>query len=399
LDLDATAAGGHRYSVISTGSGAGLGAATGKWTIWDDTASVYRLVLDSSGNVGIGTTSPSNKLSVQGSADFAGNVGIGTTSPGAVLNVVGNSPANTQVHLQGSGNAGGGLRVFPGGTGNSAAVEVYETSDTTLTNYSRGFMNMNYPVTGAFNIFTQAAGSGTARPLVFGTDGVERMRITQSGNVGIGVSNPIYKLEVDTSGSDTAVFGTTDSGFGVGGYSSSGYGVFGSTSSGHGVHGIAPNSMGYAGYFEGKVFVTLTVCAANIMCAPSDARLKQNLRPLSYGLRELQKLHPVTWQWKDTTTTQLNLGLVAQEVEPVLPELLLRDADNKGSLGLNYMGLIPVLVKGIQEQQSQIEQERHQIEQEEKLIKQQEARLARDEQRIESLKKLICLRHPRKARR
>jgi peptidoglycan hydrolase CwlO-like protein len=128
-------------------------------------------------------------------------------------------------------------------------------------------------------------------------------------------------------------------------------------------------------------------------------------------LRELVKLHPVRWQWKDTTTTQLNLGLVAQEVEPVLPELLLRRVDNKGSLGLNYMGLIPVLVKGIQEQQAEIQQEQAQIRQQRQQIEslqrqdreikaknaatrddnaELKTRLYRQQQEINALKKLIC---------
>src|SRR5438105_1725205 len=107
--------------------------------------------------------------------------------------------------------------------------------------------------------------------------------------------------------------------------------------------------------------VTGNVCAANISCA-SDARLKQNVTPLSYGLREVLRLRPVRWQWKDATTVQLNMGLVAQEVVPVLPELILHDVDGKNSLGLNYMGFIPVLVKGMQEQQAQIEAQQKQIE-------------------------------------
>ena len=44
----------------------------------------------------------------------------------------------------------------------------------------------------------------------------------------------------------------------------------------------------------------------------------------------------------------------------MLPELILQNADNKGSLGLNYMGLIPVLIKGMQEQQGQIEAQQEQ---------------------------------------
>ena len=47
------------------------------------------MALTTTGYLGIGTTSPSNMLSVAGSADFSGNVGIGTTTPGAKLEVAG----------------------------------------------------------------------------------------------------------------------------------------------------------------------------------------------------------------------------------------------------------------------------------------------------------------------
>ena len=128
---------------------------------------------------------------------------------------------------------------------------------------------------------------------------------------------------------------------------------------------IAPN---------GNVTVTGSVCAANVPC-PSDARLKQRVTSLSYGLREVLRLRPVRWQWKDTSTAQLNMGLIAQEVEPVLPELILHGVDAKGSLGLNYMGLIPVLVKGIQEQQTQIDEQRKQINQQEHRVKGQQKQI------------------------
>ena len=108
-------------------------------------------------------------------------------------------------------------------------------------------------------------------------------------------------------GASTAVYAEA----GAGGRAISGL-AFGN---GIGVRGDNPDPTGYAGFFYGRVYVEGAVCAANISCA-SDARLKQNIMPLSYGLREVLRLRPVRWQWKDSTTTQQNLGLVAQEVEP-----------------------------------------------------------------------------------
>jgi hypothetical protein len=200
-------------------------------------------------------------------------------------------------------------------------------------------------------------------------DSHARMTIDSSGNVGIGINNPGgSRLQVEgglyvngSSNGVSSVWGNGEDSFGVEGTSSTGFGVYGSSGASIGVYGHSYQNYGvygnsnssYAGYFDGNVHVNGCVSATNLSC-PSDARLKRDITPLSYGLPEVLRLRPVTWQWKDATKTEPTMGLIAQDVEPVLPELILQNADNKGALGLNYMGLIPVLIKGMQEQQAQI---------------------------------------------
>jgi hypothetical protein len=145
------------------------------------------------------------------------------------------------------------------------------------------------------------------------------MRIDTNGNVGIGTTNPTTgRLHVEAGSGEVGVFG-----FG----GTNGAGVYGSSSSGYGVLGFSVSN--YAGYFSGNVFVTGCLSASNLSC-PSDARLKENITPLSYGLPEVLRLRPMTWQWKDPTKTEPNVGLIAQDVEPLLPELIIHNADNKG---------------------------------------------------------------------
>jgi hypothetical protein len=91
---------------------------------------------------------------------------------------------------------------------------------------------------------------------------------------------------------------------------------------------------------------------------PSDARLKQDIKPLAYGLDEILHLRPVSFYWKDRDDSKLNLGLIAQEVATVVPEIVEKSKDEAGTMGMNYSALIPVLIKAVQEQQTVIEGQR-----------------------------------------
>lgn len=70
VSLNNTSADGRQYNIISTGTGSGIGV--GKLSIGDATASQNRIVIDATGNVGIGTTSPSANLEVTGAIRIAG---------------------------------------------------------------------------------------------------------------------------------------------------------------------------------------------------------------------------------------------------------------------------------------------------------------------------------------
>ena len=92
----------------------------------------------------------------------------------------------------------------------------------------------------------------------------------------------------------------------------------------------------------------------------------------------------------------------------MLPELVLHNTDSKDSLGLNYMGLIPVLVNSTREQQAEIEREQADLKLQAKQIaaqqlvisrqqeqtKQEQAQLHRQKAQLDALKRLICSLHP-----
>src|SRR5205807_9141748 len=80
-----------------------------------------------------------------------------------------------------------------------------------------------------------------------------------------------------------------------------------------------------------------------------------------YGLNEVLRLHTVSWTWKADSENRKQLGLIAQEVRPLLPELILEGTDKGHLLSMNYLGLLPIMVKAIQEQQATINELRNEI--------------------------------------
>lgn len=116
------------------------------------------------------------------------------------------------------------------------------------------------------------------------------------------------------------------------------------------------------------------VYATNGVIQTSDARLKDNIIPVSYGLQEVLAMQPVQFGWKDAPYQEQKIGFLAQDLQKLVPEVVKSHdwvQDENGEmilrknkwLGVNYSDLIPVLVKAIQEQQVQIEQQQAQINQ------------------------------------
>ena len=82
----------------------------------------------------------------------------------------------------------------------------------------------------------------------------------------------------------------------------------------------------------------------------SDRRLKTNIKSTN-ELDKLLELNPVTYNWKKGNTK--DIGLIAQEVDEIYPHLV--DKSNEETLQMNYIGLVPILLSGIKEQQKMID--------------------------------------------
>lgn len=108
----------------------------------------------------------------------------------------------------------------------------------------------------------------------------------------------------------------------------------------------------------------------------SDVRLKKNIEPLTNGLDKIMKLNPVTFNWDEEIVPNLAekypnmVGLIAQEVEEVVPEVVsktivnsVKDGKEKGRSykRVLYENLVPLLIDGMKEQQKQIEELKQRI--------------------------------------
>jgi hypothetical protein len=313
--------------------------------------------------------------------DASQNVGIGTTT--ALLT----SSGRGNLTLNGSTDS---LMAF--GSGGTAY----------------GYINAT---TSAFNI--SAYQSST--PLVFLTNGGERMRIDSSGNVGIGYSS-LYspsKFQVQVSSGQgifyrsgtfgsseitfatnglaayaTGTIGASDLKFNIGGtqavtIDSSGNFLVGTTSSANppsqGVANFGGQSnsqigIGHAngtgggqyylvfGYNGGAIGgVTQNGTTQVLYLTSSDYRLKENVAPITGALDRVSKLKPVTYSWKNTDN-EVGEGFIAHELQEVCPLAVNgeKDAVNEdGSIkaqGIDTAKIVSLLTAAIQEQQAIITQ-------------------------------------------
>ena len=156
------------------------------------TANAQRITIDTAGNVGIGTTTPTARLHVSGSTDgifevdtaggvtslyvsASGNVGIGTTNPTRLLQV--NNDALIYANVAGAVT---GSKLLFGSFANTTAASIYSQT-TTATSGDLIFAPMSASILTEF------------------------VRIQSTGNVGIGTSSPSYLLDVYKTSNDSVI--------------------------------------------------------------------------------------------------------------------------------------------------------------------------------------------------
>ena len=182
-------------------------------------------------------------------------------------------------------------------------------------------------------------------------------------------SNPNQNNAINYGVNATVTGGNTTYGgrFSATGGSNKNYGIY-VTVSGPPSGTTPPSGPNYAGYFAGDVYISGT------FGGPSDLMLKDNLNEINNASNIINQLQPKTFDYKLSDFPNMNLssglqyGLIAQDVEAILPDLITEvtqpaELDSLGNVvtpeinfkGLEYQQLIPILIAGFKEQQSELD--------------------------------------------
>ncbi|MCF8403888.1 MAG: tail fiber domain-containing protein [Bacteroidales bacterium] len=271
-----------------------------------------------------------------GKTEFLGNVGIGTSNPTNLLELSSVSPKLYFNHGSSTSNLSG----------------LYWRSDA--DSFEGAFVRDNG--TGAFELYSNISG------------GVPRMKITDEGEVGIGTEYPNSTLSVGGSGESYATISSLAStaSYSTGIYSNStgyhGTGVIGNASGneGVGVKGYCYSSAGSGvegfGWTAGTTYDFNATGAGVNYGSTSSKRWKSNIIEIENPLEKLFKLRGVYFDWDEEHGGGHDVGCIAEEVGKVLPEIVVYEENGIDADGMDYSKLTPLLIEAVKEQQQIIKE-------------------------------------------
>ena len=286
---------GYTAQIISDGNNAVELYTVGGSPVIFGTSATERMRITSTGNVGIGTDAPLTKLHMSGGS---------TSIAGVAVNIlVQDTLTAERTRLQFENLSTGA------GLSRSSAID-FKSSTVSWA------IGTDIDVNAGNNFYIRDRNAST------------RLLINGSGNVGIGTTSPgTARLVVHYDGANPNLIlsATGTSSFGVQRFTNDN-GIAGSIS-------MYATSVGYN--------------------TSSDYRLKQDLKEYN-GLSLVSAIKTYDYEWK--VDNKRAYGVLAHELQEVLPQAVFGEKDAEEMQGVDYSKLVPIMIKAIQEQQVQIQE-------------------------------------------
>jgi hypothetical protein len=104
-----------------------------------------------------------------------------------------------------------------------------------------------------------------------------------------------------------------------------------------------------------RTYNNKSIYTGGTLVEASDARLKENIKPITDALSKVTSLQGVHYNKIETPELE-EIGFIAQEVEKVVPEIVTTDDTEEGMKAVSYARTVALLVEAMKEQQAQIEE-------------------------------------------
>lgn len=298
--------------------------------VYGSSAQIAQITIDAQGRItsAVNVTAPSSPWTASGADAYftGGTIGIGTNSPGYTFEVVGSTGLES-TEVAGTFDVTGGLTSLGAldVVGNMAFDGAVQWNDAAFATGSDGLL-----LSSGTGIMSKLDYSGVATQVLLGNGTWGTISGDDLGNHTATTNLILGSNYLSGDGDNEGLLISADGNVAIGG-------------------AVDPN---YKLYIYGKL-------KSDGITEMSDRRLKQDINTLDNSLSKIKSLRGVSYNWNQNNEAgikfekELQIGLIAQEVEAVFPELV--DTDSEGYKSVEYSKLVAVLIEALKEQEEKIE--------------------------------------------